>query len=137
MVAVVCLSAVMSAGGAGPVGANVQQVGPQQGGEQNGGGLVEVTVTGVVEFNGISEPPLSDVSSGEAASLTFLVDSNNFVDGAGNTRGYVIDQSSFFLTFASSGVCQVLMDPFPPGETAFFLGHKVVPCDFPPLLQHV
>ncbi|MHC4804172.1 MAG: hypothetical protein ACYTFF_19015, partial [Planctomycetota bacterium] len=53
--------------------------------------VVEVTVTGEVEFNSIGDPPLSDVASGDAVSLTFLVDSDNFVDGIpGDTRGYVI-----------------------------------------------
>jgi hypothetical protein len=83
--------------------------------------VVEVTVTGQVEFNGIGDPPLSDVVSGDPVSLTFLVDSDNFVDGIpGDTRGYVIDQSSFLLTFASGVVTQMLLDPFPPGETPFF-----------------
>ncbi|MHC4650604.1 MAG: hypothetical protein ACYTES_07060, partial [Planctomycetota bacterium] len=83
--------------------------------------VVEVTVTGQVEFNFIGDPPLSGVPSGDAVSLTFLVDSDNFVDGIpGDTRGYVIDQSSFTLTFAPSGVSLGLLDPFPPGETPFF-----------------
>jgi hypothetical protein len=83
--------------------------------------IVEVTVTGEVEFNGIGDPPLSDVASGDAVSLTFLVDSDNFVDGIpGDTRGYVIDQSSFTLTFADGIVTQGLMNPFPAGETPYF-----------------
>ncbi|MHC4653134.1 MAG: hypothetical protein ACYTES_20040, partial [Planctomycetota bacterium] len=83
--------------------------------------VVEVTVTGEVEFNSIGDPPLSDVASGDAVSLTFLVDSDNFVDGIpGDTRGYVIDELSFTLTFAPSGVSLGLLDPFPPGETPYF-----------------
>jgi hypothetical protein len=126
MVAVACLFAVLSAGGAGLTGDNIRQLGRQQLSLQllssrNAGSLVEVTVTGVVEFNFIGDPPLSDVMSGDAVSMTFLVDANNFVDGIpGDTRGYVIDQSSFWLTFASGVVTQMLLDPFPPGETPFF-----------------
>jgi hypothetical protein len=83
--------------------------------------MVEVTVTGEVEFNFIGDPPLSGVPSGDAVLLTFLVDSDNFVDGIpGDTRGYVIDQSSFTLTFVPSGVSLGLLDPFPPGETPYF-----------------
>ena len=83
--------------------------------------IVEETVTGEVEFTQIADPPLSNVASGDAVSLTFLVDSDNFVDGIpGDTRGYVIDQSSFSLTFASGAVSLGLLDPFPPGETPFF-----------------
>jgi len=87
-------------------------------GQRTDGDVVEVTVTGTVFFNGIGDPPLSDVQAGDAASLTFLVDSNNFMDGVGNTRGYVIDQSSFVLTLGS--VEMGLADPFPAGETPYF-----------------
>ncbi|MHC4129797.1 MAG: hypothetical protein ACYSUA_16850, partial [Planctomycetota bacterium] len=80
---------------------------------------VEVTVTGTVAFNGIGDPPLGDAMSGDPASLTFLVDSANFVDGIpGDTRGYEIDQASFVLTVGPAMVG--LADPFPPGETPFF-----------------
>lgn len=82
--------------------------------------LVQVTVTGVVIFNGIADPPLGNINSGEAVALSFDVDSNNFVDGIpGDTRGYVIDQSSFSLSF-SSGLDMGLLSPFPPGETPYF-----------------
>ena len=87
-------------------------------GQRTDGDVVEVTVTGTVFFNGIGDPPLSDVQAEDAASLTFLVDSNNFMDGVGNTRGYVIDQSSFVLTLGS--VEMGLADPFPAGETPYF-----------------
>ncbi len=114
-VAVIGLFVALPAGGAGPVGFSAQQES-----QSFGAGPVEVTVTGVVEFNGISESPLSDVSFGDSASMTFLVDSGNFVDGAGNTRGYVIDPSSFILSFESGVVTQMLLNPFPPGETPYF-----------------
>lgn len=81
---------------------------------------VEVTVTGEVEFNQVRNPPLSDVMPGDAASLTFLVDSNVFMNSMSfPTRGYDIDQSSFMLTLGA--VTVGLQNPFPMGETAYFV----------------
>ncbi|MHC4589915.1 MAG: hypothetical protein ACYTAQ_11415, partial [Planctomycetota bacterium] len=81
--------------------------------------MVEVTVTGTVVFNGIGDPPLGDAMPGDPALLTFLVDSDNFVDGIpGDTRGYEIDQASFVLTIGPAMVG--LAAPFPPGETPYF-----------------
>ncbi len=74
---------------------------------------VEVVATGQVIFNGIGTPPLNGVTAGQSVEMSFLVDSNNFVDGVpGDTRGYVIDQPSFSLAF-SGGVTQALFNPFP------------------------
>lgn len=81
---------------------------------------VTVEALGQVFFNGISTPPLGGVASGESAILSFTVDSNNFVDGVpGDTRGYVIDESSFVLSF-SGGVSVGLQNPFPAGQTPYF-----------------
>lgn len=81
---------------------------------------VDVTITGNVFFNGINNPPLNAVGGGETAELSFSVDSNNFVDGVpGDTRGYVIDQSSFSLKF-SGGTDVGLLNPFPAGQTPYF-----------------
>ena len=77
------------------------------------GVAVEVVVTGTVVFNGIAAAPLSGVGSGETVTMSFLVDSDTFVDGVpGDVRGYAIDPSSFSLTF-SGGVSQALLNPFP------------------------
>jgi len=81
---------------------------------------VTVTATGQVYFNGINAPPLDGVNSGELVTMTFQVDSDNFFDGIpGDTRGYVIDQPSFSLSF-SGGLNMGLMDPYPAGETPYF-----------------
>ena len=81
---------------------------------------VTVTATGEVGFNGIGDAPLSGVSSGDLVELSFKVDSDNFVDGTpGDTRGYVIDQSSFSLEF-DTPVSQGLLNPFPAGQTPYF-----------------
>jgi hypothetical protein len=84
------------------------------------GATVEVTVTGSVVFNAIGDPPLGNVNSGNEAIMTFTVDSDDFVDGIpGDTRGYVIDPSSFSLVF-DTPVTVGLQDPFPAGETPYF-----------------
>jgi hypothetical protein len=82
--------------------------------------IVEVTITGTVIFNGISDPPLSSVGGGDFAVVSFKVDSDDFVDGVpGDVRGYVIDQSSFSLSF-DTPLTMGLLDPFPAGETPYF-----------------
>ena len=82
--------------------------------------IVTVTVIGQVMFNGVSDPPLSTVPGGDGAIMSFQVDSNNFMEGnPGDTRGYVIDQASFSLSF-SSGVSVGLLNPFPAGQTPYF-----------------
>ena len=81
---------------------------------------VTVTATGTVIGNRIADPPLSGVGFGETATMSFTVDSNNFVDGIpGDTRGYVIDESSFSMSF-SGGVSVGLENPFPAGDTPYF-----------------
>lgn len=81
---------------------------------------VQVTISGNVLFNGINNPPLNAVGANADVEMSFSVDSNNFVDGfPGDTRGYVIDQSSFALTF-STPVSVGLLNPFPAGETPYF-----------------
>ncbi|MHC5002213.1 MAG: hypothetical protein ACYTJ0_03745 [Planctomycetota bacterium] len=81
---------------------------------------VEVTVTGVVEFNQIGAPPLGDVVPGDQATLTFMLDSDVFMDSMNfPTRGYEIDQSSFVLTMGAVSIG--LQDPFPAGETPYFV----------------
>lgn len=82
--------------------------------------LVEVSARGQVLFNGITTPPLNAVTVGQTVRMSFMVDSGNFVEGApGDTRGYVIDQPTFALTF-SGGVSVGLLNPFPGGETPYF-----------------
>lgn len=82
--------------------------------------LVTVRITGNVAFNGITTAPLNAVAAGNGVEMTFTVDSNNFVDGIpGDTRGYVIDQPSFALSF-STPVSVGLLNPFPAGETPYF-----------------
>jgi hypothetical protein len=80
---------------------------------------VTVTITGQVVFNGIGTSPLGDVDAGDPMLLTFNVDSDVYDEGnPGDTRGYVIDPSSFALTLGS--VTVGLADPIPDGRTPYF-----------------
>jgi len=75
--------------------------------------VVRVSVSGRVLFNGIGDPPLNGVGPNEQATMSFEVDSSNFVEGVpDDTRGYVIDESSFSLAF-SGGVSVGLENPYP------------------------
>lgn len=81
---------------------------------------VLVTVTGEVEYNQIGAPPLGNAQPGDPATLTFLVDSGVFQDGASfPTRGYAIDPDSFVLTLGATTIG--LQDPFPAGQTPWFV----------------
>jgi hypothetical protein len=82
--------------------------------------LVQVTVTGTVEWNQINPPPLGDANVGDDVSMTFLVDSGTFVNSPSfPTRGYEINQSSFTLTLGSATVG--LQNPFPAGQRPYFV----------------
>lgn len=80
---------------------------------------VLVTVTGVVEFNQINPPPLGNVNPNDDATLTFIIDSDTFVDSASfPTRGYLIAPASFTLTLGGTTIG--LQSPFPLGQFAYF-----------------
>ena len=82
--------------------------------------IVNVTINGSVEYNQISSPPLNGALVGQAAQLTFNVDSNNFVNNPQfPTRGYPIDQASFELSFPTFDIG--LQNPYPAGQTPYFV----------------
>jgi hypothetical protein len=84
------------------------------------GTIVQVTIHGTVAFNQINKVPFNTVTAGQAATLSFKLDSDVFVNSPSfPTRGYVIDQSSFALTFPSASV--PLQSPFPAGKTPYFV----------------
>ncbi len=84
------------------------------------GTLVQVTATGVVEFNSIVASPLGNADVGDPATLRFVVDSSNFVNSLSfPTRGYEIDKTSFSMTFPSTAIG--LQSPFPVGQKPFFV----------------
>ena len=81
---------------------------------------INVTINGVVEFNQITSGFLGNVNPGDAASILFDLDTNNFADNPNfPTRGYEIDLNSFELTFAGATIG--LQNPFPAGETPYFV----------------
>lgn len=85
-----------------------------------GAATVKVTVSGSVDFNAFSSGPLGGIPSGAPASMSFLLDSDNFVNsGAFPTRGYVIDKSSFQFTAGGSTI--TLQNPYPAGQTPYFV----------------
>jgi hypothetical protein len=81
---------------------------------------VRVTWTGAVEFNSITAGALGNVGNGEAVTLSFLVDSDTFVNGPSfPTRGYEIDKPSFKLTFDSAVLGY--QEPFGGTPTGYFV----------------
>jgi hypothetical protein len=82
--------------------------------------MVQVTATGVVEFNLVNNGPMSNVNANDATTMTFMVDSDTFTNSGGfPTRGYAIDMASFTLTLGSESFG--LQSPFPPGQTPYFV----------------
>lgn len=82
--------------------------------------LVKVSIYGTVFSNQVTAPPLGGNGPGSAVSVTFLLDSNSFVNSPNfPVRGYVIDQASFQMTVGSGTVG--LANPFPGGETPYFV----------------
>lgn len=81
---------------------------------------VTVTVTGIVDYNQISAPPLGLAQKDDVATMVFQLDSTDFVNSPSfPTRGYRIVQSSFSLTMGSATVG--LKSPFPAGQTPYFV----------------
>jgi len=73
--------------------------------------VVNVKVTGVVDYNVIGGG-MTGTQSGTPTTVSFNVDSNNFVDsGSFPTRGYVIDLNSFSMTVGAVPVPVVIPQP--------------------------
>lgn len=82
--------------------------------------VLDVTVTGEIEFNLVSTGPIAQAPVGGAASITFQVDASDFVDSPNfPTRGYAIQPGTFALDLGPGSV--PLANPFPPGQTAYFV----------------
>ena len=81
---------------------------------------VTVEINGSVEWNQIVAPPLGGAHVGDAAKLTFTLDSNNWVNNPQfPTRGYPIDVTSFKLSFPTFDIG--LQNPYPTGQTPYFV----------------
>jgi len=88
-------------------------------------GLVQVEIRGTVDFNQVRAPASFNrdvVKSGDRVVVSFQLDPANFVDSSYfPTRGYVIDQASYTLTFdAMTGpVVEPMASPYPTGPPYF------------------
>ena len=81
---------------------------------------VMVQVDATVEYNQVSFGNFANVNPGDNVMVQFNVDSDDYLNsGSFNTRGYVIDQSSFLLVMGSVAVG--LQSPFPAGQTPYFV----------------
>lgn len=82
--------------------------------------IVKVSIYGVVYGNGVTAPPLGGNGPGSAVTVTFELDSNNFVNSPNfPVRGYVVDQASFSMKVGNGTVG--LQNPFPAGEVPYFV----------------
>ena len=80
---------------------------------------VQVTIDGEVEFNLIGNGVFAGVTGGDIVSVSFTVDSDQFIDAPGfPVRGYPIDLLSFALQIGSTVV--PLEIPLPPGSVPYF-----------------
>lgn len=80
---------------------------------------VLVQIHGVVWGNQINQGALDPVMPGETATIAFQLDSGNFQNSPNyNTRGYLIDQSTFTFSF-SGGVSVGLRNPYIDGTPMF------------------
>ena len=85
-----------------------------------GGTPVQVEINGFVEFNQINDPPLANVSNSADATVSFLLDTDLFADGAMfPTRGYQIANTSFELAIDAESLG--LQVPFPAGQRPYFI----------------
>lgn len=82
--------------------------------------LIQVDITGSVDFGNLNFGSWAGVNPGDSAVMSFQVDSDVFVDsGSFPTRGYEIIASSFSL--ALDGIAVGMADPYPAGETPYFV----------------
>jgi hypothetical protein len=81
---------------------------------------VVVEIQGEVEYNQVNSGLFADVMSGDPVTITFTLDSDNYLDSdTYNTRGYVIDHASFNQTMGSVNIG--LLDPYTDGFTPYFV----------------
>jgi len=80
---------------------------------------VRITVTGVVDYN-VIQGAMGPVPDGAPVSMSFSVDSNNFLGSAQfPTRGYAINPASFVMSVG--GVAVTMDNPQPNGPAYFVL----------------
>ena len=98
--------------------------------------IVQIDITGSVDFGGVNNGQWQNASSGDPVTMSFQVDSNNFVDSTNfPVRGYELIQSSFALTIDGNTGGLAPTQPFgspyfvirndDPAVDGFFLGTGV------------
>ena len=93
---------------------------PLLAGAATAGTKYEVRITGTVEYNQVSSGFLGGVMNDEAVTLSFLVDSDEFLNSPSfPTRGYSIIKSTWSLTFQSGSLG--LQDPYSGFKPMFVL----------------
>jgi hypothetical protein len=81
---------------------------------------VRIEILGEVEYNQVNFGAFAAVGPGDPALIQFCIDSDVYADSPTYpTRGYVINQPTFTLTLGP--VTVGLQDPFPTGETPYFV----------------
>jgi hypothetical protein len=83
-------------------------------------GVFQVEIAGEVEFNGVNSGPIGAANPGDAMVISFLLDSDQFVDSNNfPTRGYEIDSDSFQIALGASTIG--MANPYPAGQTPLFI----------------
>jgi hypothetical protein len=78
---------------------------PLLAGAATAGTKYEVRIIGKVEYNQVSSGFLGGVAANEAVTLSFRVDSDDFINSPNfPTRGYTIDKSTWLLQFQSGAL---------------------------------
>jgi hypothetical protein len=80
---------------------------------------VNVEIFGTVEYEQVNFGQFANVHPGDQIVVSFAVDSETYISGSFPTRAYAIDLASFTLDIGS--VTVGLQDPFPAGQTPYFV----------------
>ncbi|MCP4546531.1 MAG: hypothetical protein GY835_08720 [bacterium] len=108
---------------------------------------VKVEIDAWIEYNQIPNGPFSEAQAEDLTTVTFLIDSDNFIDSSSyNLRAYEIERTSFELAFgpATAGLMDPLTDtPYfvvrdgDPVADGFCLTMGDIDWPIPPLLDQV
>jgi len=86
-----------------------------------GAEMVSVEIVCTVDYNQARNGILVDVQSGDVATATFMVDSENYIDSTSyGVRSYIVDPATFSLTVGSVGPIPMVV-PQPDNATVYFV----------------
>jgi len=84
------------------------------------GDLFQIDINGEVDFGSVNVGQWANAHSGDPVTMSFQVDSNNFMDSTNfPVRGYEVISSSFDLTIAGNSAG--MANPYPNGLTPYFV----------------